>query len=199
VTHPLVTAKALTSERDGRLLFEGLNISLHARQMLRIVGQNGSGKSTLLRILAGLLEADEGQVERNDCLWMGHGNAVNGLLTAEENLAWLAALHAPANAIQIRQALAKVGLQGFEDVPAAQLSAGQQQRIALARLHLPCPALWLLDEPFTALDSAATCALEQHLAQHCEQGGAVVLTTHHVLSEKPAAYFERMLAEQVCA
>jgi len=197
VTHPLVDAKALASERDGRLLFEGLNICLQAGQMLRIVGKNGSGKSTLLRILAGLLQADQGQVKRKDCLWMGHNNAVNGLLSAEENLAWLAALHHPASKTQIYAALAQVGLQGFEDVLACELSAGQCQRIALARLHLPIPALWLLDEPFTALDSAAVIELERHLAQHCENGGAVVLTTHHALTEKPAAYFELALNEQV--
>ncbi|KXU39499.1 heme ABC transporter ATP-binding protein CcmA [Ventosimonas gracilis] len=199
MTHPLVKATELSCERDGRLLFAHLDIALYGGQMLRIGGQNGSGKSSLLRILAGLLEADSGQVKREDCLWMGHSNAVNGLLTAEENLAFLAALHAPACALQIREALKKVGLQGFEDVPAAQLSAGQQQRIAQARLHLPCPALWLLDEPFTALDSSNTCELERLLVQHCEQGGAVILTTHHDLGAKPAAYFELMLAEQVLA
>jgi len=199
VIHPLVKATALSCERDGRLLFAHLDIALYGGQMLRITGQNGSGKSSLLRILAGLLQADSGQIQREPCLWMGHSNAVNGLLTAEENLIWLAALHTPVSAIQARQVLAKVGLQGFEDVPAAELSAGQQQRIALTRLHLPCPALWLLDEPFTALDSTATCELEQHLAQHCEQGGAVVLTTHHALNEKPAAYFELMLTEQIQA
>jgi len=197
VTHPLVDAKALASERDGRLLFEGLNIRLQAGQMLRIVGKNGSGKSTLLRILAGLLEADQGQIKRKDCLWMGHNNAVNGLLSAEENLAWLAALHHPASKTQIHAALSKVGLQGFEDVLACELSAGQCQRIALARLHLPSPALWLLDEPFTALDSVAVIELERHLAQHCENGGAVILTTHHELTEKPAVYFELALNGQI--
>jgi len=127
---------------------------------------------------------------------MGHNNAVNGLLSAEENLAWLAALHHPASTAQIHAALDKVGLQGFEEVLACELSAGQCQRIALARLHLPSPVLWLLDEPFTALDSAAVIELERHLAQHCETGGAVVLTTHHELTEKPAAYFELALNEQ---
>jgi len=195
VTHPLIQATALSCERDGRLLFAHLDIALYGGQMLRIAGQNGSGKSSLLRMLAGLLQADSGQIKCEDGLWMGHSNAVNGLLTAEENLAFLAALHAPASALHIREALSKVGLQGFEDVPAAQLSAGQQQRIALARLHLPCPALWLLDEPFTALDSAAVSALEAHLARHCNNGGAVVLTTHHALAIKPAAYFELSLGQ----
>jgi len=198
VTHPLVNANALACERDGRLLFAQLDIALHGGQMLRITGSNGSGKSTLLRILAGLLSADEGKLQRaGSCLWLGHNNAVNGLLTAEENLAFLAALHAPAGAPHIRKALGKVGLQGFEDIPAAELSAGQQQRVALARLYLPGPALWLLDEPFTALDALAVSALERHLAEHCERGGAVILTTHHPLAIKPAAYSELPLGRSL--
>jgi heme exporter protein A len=105
-----------------------------------------------------------------------------GLLTAEENLSWLCALHHPASRDAIWQALAAVGLRGFEDVPCHTLSAGQQRRVALARLYLDSPPLWILDEPFTALDKQGVAQLEEHLAQHCEQGGLVVLTTHHSLS-----------------
>jgi len=130
---------------------------------------------------------------REQFLWLGHSSAVNGLLTAEENLAFLCALRQTVTPEGIRAALAKVGLQGFEDIPAAQLSAGQRQRVALARLYLPAPRLWLLDEPFTALDSAATLHLEAHLARHCNQGGAVVLTTHHDIRHKPKAYAELLL------
>jgi len=83
-----------------------------------------------------------------------------------------------------------VGLKGFEDVPCHTLSAGQQRRVALARLYLPGPPLWILDEPFTALDKQGVVQLEAHLAQHCEQGGLVVLTTHHTLARMPAGYRE---------
>lgn len=89
-----------------------------------------------------------------------------------------------------------MGLRGFEDVPCHTLSAGQQRRVALARLYLPAPSLWVLDEPFTALDKAAVAQLENHLAAHCQQGGLVVLTTHHELTVKPAGYRELDLGQR---
>ena len=113
---------------------------------------------------------------------------IKDVLTAEENLSWLSALHHPASREAIWQALAAVGLKGFEDVPCHTLSAGQQRRVALARLYLDGPPLWILDEPFTALDKQGVAQLEEHLAAHCEQGGMVVLTTHHTLTRMPAGY-----------
>ena len=121
-------------------------------------------------------------------LWIGHAAGIKDLLTAEENLAWLCALHRPASRDAIWAALAAVGLKGFEDVPCHTLSAGQQRRVALARLHLDSPPLWILDEPFTALDKQGVAQLEEHLASHCERGGMVVLTTHHNLTRMPAGY-----------
>ena len=133
----------------------------------------------------------------HDLLWIGHAAGIKGLLTAEENLAWLCALHRAADREAIWQALEAVGLRGFEDVPCHTLSAGQQRRVALARLYLPdTPPLWVLDEPFTALDKHGVAQLEAHLARHCEQGGVVVLTTHHSLAHKPAAYRELDLGQQ---
>jgi len=93
------------------------------------------------------------------------------------------------------ESLAAVGLRGFEDVPCHTLSAGQQRRVALARLYLPAPPLWILDEPFTALDKHGVAQLERHLASHCEQGGLVILTTHHNLQDKPAGYRELDLGQ----
>ncbi len=121
-------------------------------------------------------------------VWIGHAAGIKDVLTAEENLSWLSALHHPAPRASIWQALAAVGLKGFEDVPCHTLSAGQQRRVALARLYLEGPPLWILDEPFTALDKQGVAQLEEHLARHCEQGGMVVLTTHHTLTRMPAGY-----------
>lgn len=203
MTQPFLQSIALACERDGRLLFEGLQLQVQAGDMLQVSGPNGSGKSSLLRLLAGLMQPAEGEVHlagkalakqrselARNLLWLGHAAGIKGLLTAEENLAWLCALHRPANAGAIDAALGAVGLRGFEDVPCHTLSAGQQRRVALARLYLNAPPLWILDEPFTALDKQGVAQLEQHLAQHCQNGGMVILTTHHQLTQRPERYME---------
>ncbi len=183
------------------MLFENLGLRLDRGDMLQISGPNGSGKTSLLRLLAGLMQPTSGQVLLNgeplhsqrtelahNVLWIGHAAGIKDLLSAEENLSWLCALHQPASREAIWQALADVGLHGFEDVPCHTLSAGQQRRVALARLYLDSPALWILDEPFTALDKQGVAQLEEHLAAHCEQGGMVILTTHHTMTRMPAGY-----------
>lgn len=191
---PYLQARGLSCERDRRLLFERLDLHLCPGDMLRVGGPNGSGKTSLLRVLAGLLPATDGDVVRQGALlWLGHAAGIKELLSAEENLAWLCALHAPASRARIAQALRDVGLGGFEDVPCHTLSAGQRRRVALARLYLPGPPLWVLDEPFSALDAAGVTQLEAHLARHCETGGMVLLTTHHPLARRPAAFRELLL------
>ena len=184
------------------MLFEQLHFALQPGDMLQISGPNGSGKTSLLRLIAGLRQPTSGDIllqgqalaeQRSELarnlLWIGHAAGIKGLLSAEENLAWLCALHRPASREAIWQALEAVGLRGFEDVPCHTLSAGQQRRVALARLYLEdTPPLWVLDEPFTALDKSGVAQLEAHLAAHCEGGGVVVLTTHHSLQRTPATY-----------
>lgn len=209
MSSPFLEAVALSCERDWRLLFERLDLQVAAGDMLQIAGPNGSGKTSLLRLLSGLmqptagevllngrgLESQRGELARN-LLWIGHSAGIKGLLSAEENLTWLCALHQPATRDAIWQALDSVGLRGFEDVACHTLSAGQQRRVGLARLYLSPPPLWVLDEPFTALDKHGVAQLERHLAAHCERGGMVVLTTHHTLTETPAGFRELDLGQQ---
>lgn len=189
-------ARRLACERDDRWLFTDLDIEIGAGEIVRIEGPNGSGKTTLLKILSGQLADYQGELfwcgepmrrVRTDflanLLYLGHAPGVKAALTPLENLAWYQALAGePGNEAERMQALADVRLTGFEDIPAAQLSAGQLRRIALARLALIERPLWVLDEPFTAIDREGVAELEQRLLAHAQRGGSVLLTTHHDLA-----------------
>jgi heme exporter protein A len=195
LTELLLEARDLSCERDHRVLFEGLDLSLDRGQVLQVAGANGSGKTTLLRFLSGISSAYAGEIRwcgklldavmvsyRSQFLYLGHAPGVSLQLTPLENLRWYFSLNESVSEEGLWWALGVVGLVGFEEVPAYRLSAGQQRRIALARLRLSQVPLWILDEPFTAIDLAAVAELEQILAEHARDGGAVVLTTHHTLN-----------------
>lgn len=184
----------LFCERDERILFEDLSFTLNAGEVIQIEGQNGSGKTTLLRILSGLSSNFEGDIYwqsepiaevrdqfLSDLLYFGHHPGVKAILTPEENLQWYAAMHPGIDESKIALALEKVGLSGFEDVPCHTLSAGQNRRVSLARLYLSKARLWILDEPFTAIDKRGVAEKERLMLDHAEQGGSVILTTHHEL------------------
>ncbi len=191
---PLLEVRALTCERGERLLFRDLEFSLDSGQVLQVKGGNGSGKTTLMRIVCGLNDSFEGELywrgdvlgERRDdfhaeLLYIGHRLAVNHVLTPLENLRWSCRLRDPADDGGIREALAEMDLAGYEDSPCYSLSAGQQQRVSLARLLLSSAELWILDEPFTTLDVDGVALLENLVARHAREGGAVLITTHHKL------------------
>lgn len=191
---PLLEVRALTCERGERFLFRDLEFSLDSGQVLQVKGGNGSGKTTLMRIVCGLNDSFEGELywrgdalgERWDAfhanlLYIGHRLAVNHVLTPLENLRWSCRLHDPADDGGIREALAEMDLAGYEDSPCYSLSAGQQQRVSLARLLLSSAELWILDEPFTTLDVDGVALLENLVARHAREGGAVLITTHHKL------------------
>ena len=181
----LLQACQLACERDGRMLFAELDLDVAPGDIVEVVGPNGAGKSTLLRILSGLFPDYEGEVRGgSDALYLGHRPGMSPGLTAIQNLTWFATLATGggADSPTIENALTRVGLAGYDDVPCQQLSAGQQRRAALARLLLSDARMWLLDEPATALDDAATQLLSSLVADHCAAGGAAVIATHARLS-----------------
>lgn len=190
----MLTAADLSCERDERELFTHLDFTIAAGTALHVQGANGSGKTTLLRILCGL-NADytgeilwrgrpRGEVHADFCagvFYLGHSPAINKTLTPLENLRWYCASRGFADDAAIRRELTALGLAGYEDVPCYQMSAGQQRRVSLARMQLAQAALWILDEPFTALDRVGVAELEARIAAFVQLGGAVILTTHHPL------------------
>jgi heme exporter protein A len=179
----LLAAQALSLVRGGRELFRELSFEVAAGQLWQIEGPNGAGKTSLIRILCGLSRYGfEGKVLRRALpLYLGHQAAVKALLSPRENLAW----HVSGDGLyaddEIESALTRVGLYGYEDVPSHMLSAGQHRRVNLARLFLSRTPLWLLDEPFTAIDKAGIDELQSLLASHVGSGGAVVITSHQTL------------------
>ncbi|EPO4386239.1 cytochrome c biogenesis heme-transporting ATPase CcmA [Escherichia coli] len=188
----MLEARELLCERDERTLFSGLSFTLNAGEWVQITGSNGAGKTTLLRLLTGLSRPDAGDVlwqgqplhqvrdsYHQNLLWIGHQPGIKTRLTALENLHFY---HRDGDTAQCLEALAQAGLAGFEDIPVNQLSAGQQRRVALARLWLTRATLWILDEPFTAIDVNGVDRLTKRMAQHTEQGGTVILTTHQQLN-----------------
>ncbi|EKO3916958.1 cytochrome c biogenesis heme-transporting ATPase CcmA [Vibrio fluvialis] len=188
----MLEVKNLTAIRDERVLFEGLSFTIQSGELVQIEGRNGTGKTTLLRIVTGLGDRDDGEIHWNnvnieadrdsyhqELLFLGHQTGVKRELTALENLRFYQAVHAAGTQEEdLYQTLTQVGLAGREDVPVGQLSAGQQRRVALARLWLSRQKLWILDEPLTAIDKQGVKVLEALFLQHAEQGGIVVLTTH---------------------
>ncbi len=149
---------------------------------LRVDGANGAGKSTLLRILAGLYEDFDGEVEwqvEDYPLYVGHRAGVKDLMTARENLSWAASLYdSDVTRDGVDRALDTVALRGYEDVACGAMSEGQRKRVNLARLFLLWNPVWILDEPLSAIDRSGVASLEQRIGQHLADDGLLILTSH---------------------
>jgi heme exporter protein A len=182
--------------RGERVLFKDISFNLMCGNLLYIEGANGSGKTTLLRTLCGLSQPHAGSVRWNNSetkslaeeyasqvLYIGHLAGIKEDLTPIENLQFVASLVGSNVARdEAMAALTKLNIARCADLPSRVLSQGQKRRVALARLWLQTCPLWILDEPFTALDSAAIDTLTKHIADFISKGGIAIFTSH----QKPA-------------
>lgn len=200
-------AKNLCVERSGRTIFAQLSFALAAGESLIVTGENGSGKSTLLRALAGLLPATSGEIffaasairkPLDRAHYLGHADALRGMLSLTENIEFWASLlaedcvdsslaqsqSAGLAASSCPEALALLGLAHAAELPAGILSAGQKRRAALAKLLVAPRPLWLLDEPLTALDTNSQSIVKRLMETHLLRGGMIVAATHAPLGLK---------------
>jgi heme exporter protein A len=187
-----LTAEKLACARGDKRLFDGLSFRVTAGQALAVEGANGAGKTSLLRLIAGFLtpaagrlivkstegESDDAEERGKTIGWLGHQDGLKPQLTVFEQLSFFAHLYGKT---ADRALLEQVGLARQADLPCRYLSAGQRRRLALARLLASARPLWLLDEPFAALDSAGQALVGQLMARHCGAGGIIIAATHDPL------------------
>lgn len=195
----MLTVAHLACTRGERRLFHDVSFSLAPGEWLHLEGENGAGKTSLLRILCGLLSPESGEIcwngarvdegddaYRRELLYFGHAGAIKDDLTALENLCIAAALGgrhlAEEEAVT---ALRRIGLRGREDLPTRVLSQGQKRRVALARLITSPARLWVLDEPFVALDVRAIELLCTIIGDHLQRGGMALFTSHQAVDLGP--------------
>lgn len=187
-TSPTLQTFNLGYKREQRFLFSNLNMSLNAGECLIVEGENGSGKTSLLRLLTTLATPDVGEIfwqEQNiaqhrqaylqNLHYVGHQLGIKLGLTVEENLKLAAPLSTPT---AIQQVLQLWQLEKYSNILTSSLSAGQKKRVALVRLHLQPRNMWILDEPFSALDKAAQSILQDSLIKHLDQGGIAAFSSH---------------------
>ncbi|MFY0612824.1 MAG: heme ABC exporter ATP-binding protein CcmA [Hyphomicrobiaceae bacterium] len=189
-----LTVNGLSVERGGRLVVSDLSFDVPFGQALLLTGPNGAGKTTLIRALAGLLPAADGEISLADarddeplgtqCHYVAHANAAKLELSVRENLQfWLNFLGGADGAEVV--AMAEVGLAALADIPVRYLSAGQQRRVAIARLLIARRPVWLLDEPTVSLDAANMARLVTFGNAHLASGGIIIAATHTPLGFEP--------------
>ena len=187
-----LTAEKLACARGERRLFEKLSFKVRAGQALAVEGANGAGKTSLLRLLAGFLapasgrvviqqdgkDSDDAEARATRIGWLGHHDGLKPQLTVAEQLHFYAGLYGRKADATV---LERVALTRQAELPCRYLSAGQRRRLALARLLVSERPLWLLDEPFAALDTSGQALVAQLMARHCGAGGIIIAATHDPL------------------
>ena len=186
-----LSARDIHVWRGDREVIGGISVEAVAGDCIHVAGPNGSGKTTLLRVLAGFLAPEQGSVswggrpigaDRDaygaNLSYLAHGDGLKPELSARENLAFEVGLRRRVEASEIDDALERVGLTGLADEPTAVRSAGQRRRIAMARVMLAATPLWILDEPFTNLDSAGVALVSDMIGRQLDRGGAVLMAAH---------------------
>ena len=205
-----LTFSRLGCVRGGRELFKNVDCTLQAGQWLYVTGANGVGKTSLLRMVCGLAPIDSGEIlwngspihqqsdsYRQDLCYLGHLNALQESMTVEENLMFTAALAGQAvDAAQSRAVLTRFGLRGRSRQLVRHLSQGQKRRVALSRLALSAARLWVLDEPYVAMDEPGIQLLADLIASHLGQGGLALLTSHQrvAIGSQPAQLLQLQAA-----
>jgi len=197
----LLKVENITCIRQDRCLFEDLSFELPQGTIMQIEGPNGAGKTSLFRILSGFTRLEQGNrfwFDTNisddeesffsELLYIGHKTGVNTQLNAIENIQFWQETHGYSqasnqNSLDVYEVLANLGLVGLEDIPVRMLSAGQQRRVALARLWISDAKLWMLDEPFTAVDKKGVTLLQEQFKLQLKRGGSILLTSHQDLTE----------------
>jgi heme exporter protein A len=180
--------------RGERHVLRGVSFEIDAGEALHVSGPNGAGKTSLLRVVCGLLQAEEGEVHWNgvptrsansaylgSLAYLAHDAALKGDLTALENLRFSVGLKRALTDGEAHAVLADLGVEACAQLPCRVLSAGQRRRVALGRILLSDARLWVLDEPFTNLDSASSAHVAEKLAQHLARGGLALVAAHRGL------------------
>ena len=186
------SARGIEFWRGEHRVLAGVNLDLSGGECLHVLGPNGSGKTTLLRVVAGLLEPEQGTIEwagrptreQRDAWcasfsYLAHSDGLKPELTARENLAFETGLRREVQDVELAEVLAQVGLAGARDQAAGALSAGQRRRLALARVMLAAAPLWILDEPYANLDSDGAALVSEVIARQLDAGGAALVAAHH--------------------
>lgn len=192
-----ISAENLSCTRGDNLLFENVNLSVNEGQCLHVTGPNGCGKTSLLRLVSGINFVEEGNIKwrgantnknlqfHSECAYIAHKEGLKSELTAIENLRYYQHLDGDKDELALDDTLEKMGILKCADLAVQQLSFGQRRRLSFARLLIAYFPLWILDEPFTGIDTAGRELIESLCVKHLKENGLIIMTHHQSLIDSP--------------